>query len=125
MTHLRRRATAPTTHTELHARGAIRGARRARRRRLTTDGGNVACTLGEHSPSLDGFAVGDAVAISCVDGTLTQIERVDAAGGDDSGAGDTSTDASASGQASLLSGIDDRALRREEDGGGRIRTSVG
>ena len=69
-------APAPTTHTELHARGAIRelGEHGVA---LTTDGGNVACALGEHSPSLDGYAVGDNVAISCVDGTLTAIERLE------------------------------------------------
>jgi hypothetical protein len=67
---------APTTHTELHANGVIRelGDRGVA---LTTDGGNVACMRGEQSPSLDGYAVGDTVAISCVDGLLTEIEHVD------------------------------------------------
>jgi hypothetical protein len=67
---------APTTHTELHANGVIRelGDRGVA---LTTDGGNVACMRGDQSPSLDGYAVGDSVAISCVDGVLTEIEHVD------------------------------------------------
>lgn len=73
-------APAPT-HTELHANGTIRelGDHGVA---LTTDGGNVACSRGDHSPSLDGYAVGDTVAISCVDGVLTEIEKVDATTGD-------------------------------------------
>lgn len=70
---------APTTHTELHARGAIRelGEHGVA---LTTDGGNVACTLGDGSPSLTGYAVGDKVAISCLDGKLTAVERTTTTG---------------------------------------------
>jgi hypothetical protein len=77
---------APTTHTELHAKGAIRELG-DRGLALTTDGGNVACSRGDKSPSLDGYAVGDTVAISCVDGVLTAIEKVDGTTGD--GTGDT------------------------------------
>jgi len=68
-------APAPTQN-ELHAKGTIRelGDRGVA---LTTDGGNVACSRGDSSPSLDGYAVGDTVAISCVDGVLTEIEHVD------------------------------------------------
>lgn len=70
-------APAPATHTELHAKGAIRELGE-HGLALTTDGGNVACLRGESSPSLEGFAVGDNVAITCIDGTLTAIERVEA-----------------------------------------------
>jgi hypothetical protein len=69
-------APAPTTHTELHAKGAI-AELGEHGLAVVTDGGRVACTLGEHSPSLAGYAVGDPVAISCVDGTLTAIERLE------------------------------------------------
>jgi len=69
----------PTAHTELHARGVIREIG-DHGLALTTDGGNVACLRGDSSPSLDGYAVGDAVAISCVDGVLTAIERLDTTG---------------------------------------------
>jgi hypothetical protein len=77
---------APTTHIEVHAKGAIRELG-DRGLALTTDGGNVACSRGDNSPSLDGYAVGDTVAISCVDGVLTAIEKVDGTTGD--GTGDT------------------------------------
>jgi hypothetical protein len=70
---------APTTHTEVHAKGAIRELGE-HGLALTTDGGNVACTVGDGSPSLAGYAVGDNVAISCVDGRLTAIERLEATG---------------------------------------------
>ncbi len=74
-------APAPPTHTELHAKGTIRelGDHGVA---LTTDGGNVACALGDNSPSLDGYAVGDTVAISCVDGMLTAIEKLNTSTGD-------------------------------------------
>ena len=80
---------APTTHTEVHAKGSIaeigdHGLA------VVTDGGRVACTRGDNSPSLDGYAVGDNVAISCVDGVLTAIEKVDATTGDGS-TGDSGT----------------------------------
>lgn len=77
-------APAPPTHTELHAKGTIRelGDHGVA---LTTDGGNVACSRGDNSPSLDGYAVGDTVAISCVDGVLTAIEKVDGTTGDSTG----------------------------------------
>ena len=87
-------APAPPTHTELHAKGTIRelGDHGVA---LTTDGGNVACSRGENSPSLDGYAVADTVAISCVDGVLTAIEKVDGTTGDagsgDAGSGDSGT----------------------------------
>jgi hypothetical protein len=79
---------APTTHTELHVNGAI-AELGEHGLAITTDGGRNACTLGDHSPSLDGYAVGDIVAISCVDGVLTEIEHVDSTTGD---SGDSSTD---------------------------------
>jgi hypothetical protein len=69
--------TAPTTHTELHAKGVI-AELGEHGLAVTTDGGRVACTAGEDSPSLDGYAVGDEVAISCVDGVLTAIELLEA-----------------------------------------------
>jgi len=87
---------APTTHTELHAQGAIRELG-DRGLALTTDGGNVACLRGEHSPSLDGYAVGDSVAVSCVDGVLTAIEHVDGTTDDGSTGGDSSTGDTTSG----------------------------
>lgn len=39
-----------------------------------------AISISEHSPNLAGYAVGDPVAISCVDGTLTAIERLETNG---------------------------------------------
>ena len=92
-------APAPPTHTELHAKGTIRELG-DRGLALTTDGGNVACSRGGNSPSLDGYAIGDTVAISCVDGVLTAIEKVDTttggstgdAGTADSSTGDSSTE---------------------------------
>ena len=69
-------APTPPTHTELHAKGAI-AELGEHGLAVVTDGGRVACTTGEHSPSLDGYAVGDAVAISCVDGVLAGIEHLD------------------------------------------------
>jgi len=69
----------PPTHIELHARGAI-AELGEHGLAVTADGGRVACTTGEHSPSLDGYVVGDAVAISCVDGVLTAIERLEPTG---------------------------------------------
>jgi hypothetical protein len=74
-------APAPTTHTEVHAKGSIRELGE-RGLALTTDGGNVACALGDGSPSLAGYAVGDSVAISCVDGKLTAIEKLTTSTGD-------------------------------------------
>jgi hypothetical protein len=87
---------APTTHTELHAKGSIRelGNHGVA---LTTDGGNVACLRGEHSPSLDGYAAGDAVAVSCVDGVLTAIEKLDSTSGDGSTGDTTPADTTNSG----------------------------
>jgi hypothetical protein len=79
---------APTTHTELHAKGAI-AELGEHGLAVVTDGGRVACKTGEHSPSLDGYAVGDSVAVSCVDGVLTGIEKLDTTA--DGEAGDTST----------------------------------
>ena len=69
-------APTPTTHTELHAKGSI-AELGTHGLAVVTDGGRVACMAGEHSPSLDGYAVGDSVAISCVDGLLTAIERLE------------------------------------------------
>ena len=69
-------APTPTTHTELHAKGSI-AELGTHGLAVVTDGGRVACVAGEHSPSLDGYAVGDSVAISCVDGVLTAIERLE------------------------------------------------
>ena len=78
-------APTPTTHTELHAKGSI-AELGDRGLAVVTDGGRVACLRGEHSPSLDGYAVGDSVAVSCVDGVLTAIERLD---GTSDGTGET------------------------------------
>jgi hypothetical protein len=79
---------APTTHTELHAKGAI-AELGEHGLAITSDAGRNACALGDHSPSLDGYAVGDTVAISCVDGVLTEIEHLDSTNGDTGNAGDT------------------------------------
>ncbi len=79
---------APTTHTEVHAKGAIHELGE-HGLALTTDGGNVACTLGDGSPSLDGYAVGDTVAVTCIDGKLKAIERLETTT-DDGSAGDAS-----------------------------------
>jgi hypothetical protein len=86
---------APTTptHTELHTKGAI-AELGEHGLAITGDAGRNACKLGEHSPSLDGYAVGDNVAISCVDGVLTAIEKLDTG---DSGSGDSSTDDASTG----------------------------
>lgn len=69
-------APPPATHTELKARGALTviGEHSVS---LQTDGGTVTCDRGDHSPSLDGYAVGDKVAVECVDGTLTEIEHLE------------------------------------------------
>ncbi len=84
---------APTTHTEVHAKGAI-AELGEHGLAVVTDGGRVACTTGDASPSLEGYAVGDSVAVSCVDGVLTAIEKLETTtdgGGDTGGTGDTSS----------------------------------
>lgn len=72
---------APTTHTETHAKGTI-AELGEHGLAVVTDGGRVACALGDGSPSLAGYAVGDSVAISCVDGKLTAIEKLTMPTGD-------------------------------------------
>jgi hypothetical protein len=64
------------TQTDLKARGAITviGEHSIS---LQTDGGTVTCTRDDHSPSLDGYAVGNRVAVECVNGALTEIERLE------------------------------------------------
>jgi len=64
-----------TTHTIQKARGTIVTVGDAGIG-VQTDGGTVSCKSGAGSPSLDGYAVGDHVGISCTDGTLTAIEHV-------------------------------------------------
>ncbi len=77
--------TPPTTTTPTGGDGAQPTAQKARGTIVTvgdggvgvqTDGGVVACKSGASSPSLDGYAKGDQVAIACLDGTLTAIERI-------------------------------------------------
>lgn len=63
-------------HTELKARGAI-SVIGPHEIGVQTDGGVVGCSLGEHSPGVGDFKAGDAVQIECVDGTLTEIERLE------------------------------------------------
>ena len=81
---------APTTHTELKARGSITDLGTGGVS-VQTDGGTVSCTLGDHSPSLGDLAVGDAVQMECVDGTLTEIELSDSTGDGTSDSGDSAT----------------------------------
>ena len=81
-------APAPTTHTETHAKGTI-AELGDRGLAVVTDGGRVACALGDGSPSLAGYAVGDSVAISCVDGKLTVIEKLTTSTTGDAPTGDS------------------------------------
>jgi hypothetical protein len=43
---------------------------------VLTDGGTVTCRLGEASPTLSDLKAGDHVAMKCLDGVLTTLERV-------------------------------------------------
>jgi hypothetical protein len=65
----------PATHTTVGARGTI-GALSGDAVSVTTDGGTVTCRLGTDSPQLGDYHVGDHVAMTCVDGVLTQFARV-------------------------------------------------
>jgi hypothetical protein len=40
---------------------------------VTTDGGNVTCSLGSASPALGDFHVGDSVRLYCINGVVYQI----------------------------------------------------
>jgi hypothetical protein len=43
---------------------------------VLTDGGTVTCQIGSTSPALGELHVGDRVAMTCVDGVLSTLERV-------------------------------------------------
>ena len=43
-----------------------------------TDGGDVTCTVGDGSPALGDFHVGDRVKMGCVDGNLVVLAKADA-----------------------------------------------
>lgn len=43
-----------------------------------TDGGDVSCTVGDGSPQLGDFHVGDLVKMGCVDGKLVSLAKADA-----------------------------------------------
>ncbi len=45
---------------------------------VTTDGGDVTCSLGSASPKLGDFHTGDKVKFACVDGVLNVLAKVDA-----------------------------------------------
>jgi hypothetical protein len=65
----------PTTHTTTGARGAV-SAVSSTAVSVHTDGGTVTCQLGASSPTVGDLAVGDHVAMKCVDGVLSTLERV-------------------------------------------------
>ena len=44
---------------------------------MHTDGGDVACSVGEHSPKLGDFHVGDKAKLSCEDGVLAAIAKLE------------------------------------------------
>ena len=67
--------TEPTTHTTVGARGTL-SALTDGSVSVTTDGGTVTCKLGDGSPKLGDYHVGDHVAMTCVDGVVTQFARV-------------------------------------------------
>ena len=68
-------ATPPASHTTIGARGTL-SALGATSVSVTTDGGTVTCRLGDASPKLGDYAVGDHVAMTCVDGVVTAFARV-------------------------------------------------
>ncbi len=65
----------PTTHTTTGARGAV-SAVSSTALSVLTDGGTVTCQLGASAPALGDLKVGDHVAMKCVDGVLSTLERV-------------------------------------------------
>jgi hypothetical protein len=67
--------TDPTSHTTVGARGTL-SALSDGSVSVTTDGGVVSCQLGTSSPKLGDYHVGDHVAMTCVDGVVTQFARV-------------------------------------------------
>jgi hypothetical protein len=67
-------ATEPT-HTTTGARGTL-SALSDSSVSVVTDGGTVTCQRGPASPSLGDYRVGDHVAMTCVDGIITQFARV-------------------------------------------------
>jgi hypothetical protein len=65
----------PPTHTTTGARGVLSDVTDDSVT-VTTDGGQVTCTLGDSSPSVDDLNVGDHVAMACWDGVLHEIAKV-------------------------------------------------
>lgn len=45
---------------------------------VQTDGGTVTCAVGDRSPSVAGYQIGDKVKMGCIDGALAVIAKVDA-----------------------------------------------
>jgi hypothetical protein len=66
---------APTTHVTTGARGAV-SSLSTTSLSVLTDGGTVTCQIGSTSPGLGELHVGDRVAMTCVDGVLSALERV-------------------------------------------------
>ncbi len=64
-----------------------------------TDGGNVTCSVGDGSPSVETLHVGDTVKIGCLDGVLKVLARSDSA----AGSGDGHTAATVAGTLTALS----------------------
>jgi hypothetical protein len=64
------------THTTVGASGTV-GAVSPTSLTVRTDSGDVTCTVGDGSPSLDGVHVGDRVKIGCLDGVLKTLARSD------------------------------------------------
>jgi hypothetical protein len=67
--------TTEPTHTKTGARGTL-SALSDDSVSVTTDGGTVTCRLGPSSPKLGDYAVGDHVAMACLDGVVTEFARV-------------------------------------------------
>jgi hypothetical protein len=65
----------PPTHTTTGAKGVLSAVTDGSVT-VTTDGGQVTCTLGDSSPSLDDFEVGDHVAMACWNGVLHEIGEI-------------------------------------------------
>jgi hypothetical protein len=67
--------TEPTTHVTTGARGAA-SSLSSTSLSVLTDGGTVTCQIGSTSPAVGELHVGDRVAMTCVDGVLSTLERV-------------------------------------------------
>jgi hypothetical protein len=65
----------PPTHVLTGARGTL-SALTDGSLTVQTDGGEVTCSIGGSSPSLESFSVGDLVKMACWDGVLHEIAKV-------------------------------------------------